>query len=100
MKQIILLAALCFVGTTSYAQGATYKKQQADQEKTIKAAQRKHIITDAEYEKLMRDQRAIKKAIEKADEDEVYTEREKNRISAMIEHAANRLTRYKTNGDD
>jgi hypothetical protein len=100
MKHIILIAALCSLSIAASAQGATYKQQQASQEKTIKAAQRKHVITDAEYEKLMRDQRAIKKAIEKADEDEVYTEREKNKISAMIEHAANRLTRYKTNGDD
>jgi Na+-translocating ferredoxin:NAD+ oxidoreductase RnfG subunit len=100
MKHIILLAALCIISTGAFAQGATYKKQQADQEKTIKAAQRKHIITDAEYEKLMREQRAIKKIIEKADEDEIYTEREKNKISAMIERSANRLTRYKTNGDD
>ena len=100
MKHIILLGALCFCGTLASAQGATYKQQQAAQEKTIKNAQRKHIITDAEYEKLMREQRAIKKTIEKADEDDIYTEKEKNKISAMIERSANRLTRYKTNGDD
>jgi hypothetical protein len=81
------------------AQAQNFKKQQADQERTIKNCQRKHIITDDEYEKLMKEQRAIKKAIEKADEDQVYTGKEKDKISAMIEHAANRLTRYKTNGD-
>lgn len=48
----------------------------------------------------MKEQRAIKKAIEKADEDQVYTGKEKDKISRMIEHAANRLTRYKTNGDN
>jgi septal ring factor EnvC (AmiA/AmiB activator) len=98
MKRIFLLLALCLVGTAAHAQN--FKKQQADQERTIKNCQRKHIITDDEYEKLMKEQRAIKKAIEKADEDQVYTGKEKDKISAMIEHAANRLTRYKTNGED
>lgn len=98
MKRIILLAALCLMGAGAHAQN--FKKQQADQERTIKNCQRKHIVTDDEYEKLMKQQRAIKKAIEKADEDDVYTEKEKNKLSRMLEESANRLTRYKTNGDD
>lgn len=98
MKRISLLIALCLFSAVGYAQD--FKKQQASQEKTIKAALKKKLITDDEYEKLMKEQRAIKKAIEKADEDEVYTGKEKDRISAMIERAANRLTRYKTNGED
>lgn len=98
MKRIILLAALCIFGTAASAQN--YKQQQAAQEKTIKDCQRKHAITDDEYEKLMRDQRAIKKAIEQAAEDEIYTEKEKNKLAAMIERAANKLTRYKTNGEE
>jgi septal ring factor EnvC (AmiA/AmiB activator) len=98
MKRIILLATLCFVGVGAHAQN--FKQQQASQEKTIKACQRKHTITDEEYEKLMKEQRAIKKAIEKADEDQVYTDKEKDKISKMLEHSANRLTRYKTNGDE
>ena len=98
MKSIIITAAiLCACSVGAYAQN--FKKDQLAQERTIKAAQKKHRISDREYEKLMKEQYAIKQAIEKADYDGVWTAREKTAVAGKLDRAENRLRRYKTNGE-
>jgi hypothetical protein len=96
MKRIIITIVLClFVGMAAQAQN--FKKQQQAQERTIQAAQRSHRISDREYEKLMKEQYAIKEAIEKAAYDGIWTAREKNAVDAKLIRAGNRLRKYRNN---
>ena len=76
-----------------------FKKQQQAQERTIKAAQRRHRISDLEYEKLMKEQYAIREAIARYAKDGIWTAREKNAVATRLERAGKRLHRYKTNGE-
>ena len=93
----ITFLLFCLFSIPLHAQN--FKKEQQSQERTIKAAQRKHRISDREYEKLMREQYAIKQAIEKAAFDGIWTAREKNAVAGKLDRAENRLRRYKTNGE-
>jgi uncharacterized membrane protein YebE (DUF533 family) len=96
MKQAAAIAAIFLFAFTA-ASAQDFKKQQQAQEHAIKAAQRKHRITDREYEKLMKEQYIIQETIERAAEDGLWTAREKNAVAGKLERAGRRLQRYKTN---
>ena len=98
MKPVTAIAILLlFAYNTAGAQD--FKKQQQAQERTIKAAQRKHRITEREYEKLIKEQYIIKETIARAAEDGIWTARERNAVSGKLERAGKRLSRYKRNGE-
>lgn len=92
------LLCLAF-GFSARAQDPNFKAKQKAQERTIKAAQKSHKISDREYEKLMKEQYIIQSAIEKAEIDGVWTAKEKNAVHDKLVRAEKRLMRYKTNGE-
>lgn len=96
-KQSFILLAICLSGISAGAQN--FDKQQQAQERTIRAAQRKHKITALEYRKLMREQYIIQETIAKAAYDGIWTAHEKNAVAGKLERAEKRLRRYKTNGE-
>ncbi|OJW82207.1 MAG: hypothetical protein BGO69_16575 [Bacteroidetes bacterium 46-16] len=94
---LILIALLC-IATGVYAQ-KSFKAQQKEQERAIKAAYKRHKVTQREYYKLMDEQDAIKYAIEKYEADGYWTLHEKDVVRGKLERAHDRLRRYKTNGE-
>jgi len=100
MKPAAIIAITSiFLFAYSPVSAQSFTKQQQSQERTIKAAQRKHRISDLEYEKLMKEQYAIRAAISRAAGDGIWTAREKNAIAGKLERANKRLKRYKTNNE-
>lgn len=84
----------------SYAKGAKdLKSQQRKQESIIKSAHKRNKITEIEFQKLLREQEAIKDAIDKYDADGIWTSHELNVIHGKLERAENRLKRYKNNSE-
>ena len=99
MKYVTLTLLCIAMAFAAGAQEPNFKRKQQSQEKTIKAAQRSHKISDREYEKLMKEQSLIQAAIEKAEIDGIWTAKEKNAIHDKLVRAEKRLTRYRTNGE-
>lgn len=96
-KFIYVFTALLCLTITANAQ--SFQKQQASQERTIKAVYKRGRITANEYYKLMKEQDHIKYAIQKYDADGIWTPHEKNVVFAKLQKAEDRLRRYKTNGE-
>lgn len=100
MKKIFsLMIPLVFMCCTLQAQSTNFKGKQKEQEKAIKAAFKAKKITENEYNKLMDEQEAIKSTIGKYELDDYLDAHEKNTIYDKQERAADRLRRYKTNGE-
>jgi ATP-dependent protease HslVU (ClpYQ) ATPase subunit len=97
MKFFTLVIAFLTVSLQVMAQD--FKKDQQKQEKTIKAEYKLKEINTYEYEKLMKEQYAIKQTIEKCEKDGVMTAKEKNRISGDLDAAKERLEKYKTTAE-
>ena len=96
MKFTGFLAAALLLGALSAgAQG--YRSQQQAQEAMIRKAYKRHRVTTNEYYKLMKEQDAIKYAIEKYNRDGVITPHEENVINGKLARAEDRLARYKHN---
>jgi len=98
-KVILLIAAILCIISGAYAQAQKYRAEQKEQERTIKAAYKRHKVTEREYLKLMDEQDAIKHAIEKYDAEGVWTYHQQEVVVGKLERARDRLKRYKTNGE-
>jgi predicted transcriptional regulator len=100
MKKIFSLTILfLFFCCTLHAQNTNFKGKQKEQEKAIKGAYKAKKITENEYNKLMDEQEVIKSTIEKYELDDYLDSHEKNTIYDKQARAADRLRRYKTNGE-
>ena len=100
MKRLTsLLIVLCIMCFTHTAQAQNFKTKQKEQEKNIKYAYKAKKITKNEFEKLIDEQETIKNTIEKYLLDGELDSHEKNTIHDKLVRAANRLKRYKTNGE-
>lgn len=73
--------------------------QQKKQEKIIRATYKRDKITRLEFEKLMKEQNSIKKTIELADLDGIWSSRELNYLKGKLDRAEKRLVRYKNNSE-
>lgn len=73
--------------------------QQKKQEKIIRSAYKRDKITRLEFEKLMKEQNTIKKTIELADLDGIWSSRELNYLKGKLDRAEKRLIRYKNNSE-
>ena len=96
LKIFSFLAAAFFLATlTVNAQG--YVSQQRTQEQMIRRAYKRGRVTPNEYNKLMKEQNAIKYAISKYRRDGVITPREQDVINGKLARSEDRLARYKNN---
>ncbi len=91
---VILAVMLCIVAP---AAAQNFSSQQRGQERLIKSARKRGRITAKEYEKLMNEQATIRRTIEQAEADGLWTSREKNAVAGKLNRAENRLQRYKSN---
>ncbi|MBL7765298.1 MAG: hypothetical protein JNJ58_04350 [Chitinophagaceae bacterium] len=99
MKKIIY-ALLLFISFSAFAGGdRDLIRQQEKQEKIIRAAYKRHKVTEQEYRKLMAEQKTIKRYMDLADADHVWSPAEKNRIKGKLDRAEHRLVRYKNNSE-
>jgi transcriptional regulator NrdR family protein len=94
----LALAAL-FLTLGVNAQEFNGKTSQDKLEREIKAAYKSKKLTENEYEKLMKEQYAIKQAIEKYERDEVWTASEKNNIIGRLKKSDKRFEEYKSNNE-
>lgn len=90
---------LLLLGMSQLSYSQNFRAQQKSQEKSIKAAYKKGRVTHIEYEKLMKEQYAIKEAMDKYYADGYLEAAEKNRLHDKLERAERRLRRYKHNGE-
>ena len=99
MKNKILPLLILVMGVSVSAFSQNYKKQQASQERVIRASYSRHKVTQNEYEKLMNEQDKIKYAIEKYEADGVWTPHERNVLADLLNKAERRLKKYRHNGE-
>ena len=96
----VLAALLLLLSLTALARGERdLINQQKKQEKIIRSALRRNQITRIEFDKLMREQKSIIRAIELADLDGVWSSRELNYVKGKLDRAEKRLIRYKNNSE-
>lgn len=100
MKQILCIG-LVLMSLHSFAGGGRdLVRQQEKQERTIKAAHKRGKVTDKEFQKLMGEQKTIKRYIDLADADNYWSLAEKKRVKGKLDRAENRLKRYKHNWEE
>jgi hypothetical protein len=100
MKKIYSMLAILLMMCVAYTANAQkFKTKQKEQIRAIKAAYKSHKVTRNEYNKLMDEQDAISRAIEKYEYDGYWDPHEKNVVHDKQERAADRLRRYKTNSE-
>jgi len=80
--------------------GRDLVRQQEKQERTIKAAHKRGKVTGKEFQKLMGEQKTIKRYIDLADADNYWSLAEKKRVKGKLDRAENRLKRYKHNWEE
>jgi hypothetical protein len=96
----VLAALLLLLSLTALARGERdLINQQKKQEKIIRSALRRNQITRIEFDKLMREQKSIIRAIELADLDGVWSSRELNYVKGKLDRGEKRLIRYKNNSE-
>lgn len=101
MKSFFLTVVLLLQVALLMAQnGGKLMKAQKRQESTIRSAYKREKITVNEYNKLMDEQRTIKKYINMANADRYWNRGEIARVSGKLDRAEKRLRRYKTNWED
>ena len=96
----VLAALLLLLSLTALARGGRdLINQQKKQEKIIRSALRRNQITRIEFDKLLREQKSIIRAIELADLDGVWSSRELNYVKGKLDRGEKRLIRYKNNSE-
>ena len=96
----VLAALLLLLSLTALARGERdLINQQKKQEKIIRSALRRNQITRIEFDKLLREQKSIIRAIELADLDGVWSSRELNYVKGKLDRGEKRLIRYKNNSE-
>ncbi len=96
---IVIPALMLLLSIPAVAQGS-YAADQQRQETMIKKAYKRGRVTRNEYYKLMKEQDAIKYAIEKYNYDGVLTPHEENVLEGKLSRAEDRLARYKHNWEN
>lgn len=100
MKYIFFSLFLTLVSFQSRAHdGDKLIRLQKKQERTIERAFKKGDITRREYQKLMGEQKTIKRYIDLADMDNYWSSAELNRINGKLQRAQERLKRYENNSE-
>lgn len=96
----VLVALLLSLSLTALARGERdLMNQQKKQEKIIRSALRRNQITRVEFNKLMHEQKSVFRAIELADQDNVWSPRELKYVKGKLDRAEKRLIRYKNNSE-
>lgn len=100
MKNSFILLFIC-ISFSSFARGGQdLSRQQEKQEKVIRAAYKKHKVTRNEYQKLMDEQKTIKRYIDIAEADDYWSALEIKRVKGKLDRAEHRLRRYKNNFEE
>ena len=100
MKQILCIGFVLLSLHSFAGGGRDLVRQQEKQERTIKAAHKRGKVTDNEFQKLMAEQKTIKRYIDLADADNYWSLAEKKRVKGKLDRAENRLKRYKHNWEE
>lgn len=100
MKYIFSFLILTLVSLQSWAHdGDKLIRMQKKQERIIERAYKKGDITRREYQKLLSEQKTIKRYIDLADMDNYWSSAELNRINGKLQRAQERLKRYENNSE-
>ncbi|WP_300596700.1 hypothetical protein [Niabella sp.] len=97
MQTIRIILCLLLLGAGLRAEAQDLEQQQRNQEAAVKAAFRKKQVTPKEYYKLLEEQEAIRKTIERAKADDYMSAKEQNDIYGKLQRVEKRLRKYKTN---
>lgn len=97
---IVVVAALLGLSSHTYAQGRyNFENELRKQRNRIELARRNGAVTLKEYDKLLKEQQAIRNAIHKARRDGYIDAGEAKSIRGKLDRSAHRLRKYKTNNE-
>ena len=102
MKKILMLSVVVLLGLSAniYAQGRhNFENELRKQRNRIELARRNGAITPKEYDKLLKEQQAIRNAIHKAKRDSYIDAGEAKSIRGKLDRSAHRLRKYRTNNE-
>lgn len=102
MKRILIVSILVFIAWNGnvYAQGKyNFENELRKQRNRIELARRNGAVTPKEYDKLLKEQQAIRNAIDKARRDGYIDAGEAKGIRGKLDRSAHRLRKYKTNNE-
>lgn len=102
MKRMIIVGILVFMAWSSnvYAQGKhNFENELRKQRNRIELARRNGAVSPKEYDKLIKEQQAIRNAIDKARRDGYIDAGEAKSIRGKLDRSAHRLRKYKTNNE-
>jgi len=96
---VSVLSLMSWSGSV-YAQGKhNFENELRKQRNRIELARRNGRITPKEYDKLLKEQQAIRNAIDKARRDGYIDAGEVKSIRGKLDRSAHRLRKYKTNNE-
>ncbi len=102
MKKILMagVAVLLGLSANTYAQGRhNFENELRRQRNRIELARRNGAVTPKEYDKLLKEQQAIRNAIHKARRDGYIDAGEAKSIRGKLDRSAHRLRKYRTNNE-
>lgn len=102
MKKILIVGVVGLLGLSSntYAQGRhNFDNELRKQRNRIELARRNGAVTPKEYDKLLKEQQAIRNAIHKARRDGYIDAGEAKSIRGKLDRSAHRLRKYRTNNE-
>ncbi|MBL7706995.1 MAG: hypothetical protein JNM21_15715 [Taibaiella sp.] len=102
MKKILMIGVVALLGLSGniYAQGRhNFENELRRQRNRIELARRNGAVTPKEYDKLLKEQHAIRNAIHKARRDGYIDAGEAKSIRGKLDRSAHRLRKYRTNNE-
>lgn len=102
MKKILMVGVVAILGLNAhtYAQGRhNFENELRKQKNRIELARRNGAVTPKEYDKLLKEQQAIRNAIYKARRDGYIDAGEAKSIRGKLDRSAHRLRKYRTNNE-
>ncbi|OJV53563.1 MAG: hypothetical protein BGO31_01475 [Bacteroidetes bacterium 43-16] len=102
MKNILMSSILVLSGWTGHAFAQpknSFEGELRKQSNRIELARSRGVVTPKEYEKLIKEQQAIRNAIVKAQRDGYIDAKEAKGIRGKLDRSRNRLKKYKTNNE-
>lgn len=102
MKKILMVGVVALLGLSgnTYAQGRhNFENELRRERNRIELARRNGAVTPKEYDKLLKEQQAIRNAIYKARRDGYIDAGEAKSIRGKLDRSAHRLRKYRTNNE-